>query len=205
MNTITEAIEAMSKGEIIIIVDNDNRENEGDFVLAIDHLDREKFNFFISRWRWLICAPICEDVCNRLRLDLMVEDSTAQHAAPFTVSVDLINEHNSTGVSVDDRVATIRSLVDKDTKPTDLGRPGHVLPLRACRDGVFSREWHTEASVDIAKLAGLNPGTIIVEILNEDGTVARLEELEDIAEQYNMVMVRVDDLIAYRRSQEENE
>jgi 3,4-dihydroxy 2-butanone 4-phosphate synthase/GTP cyclohydrolase II len=202
LDTIEEAIEAIRNGEIIIVVDDEDRENEGDFVCAADWITPEIVNFFSKEGRGLICATLTEERCQELGLDLMVNDNTALHATPFTVSVDLIGHGCSTGISASDRAKTIKALVNPHTKPEDLGRPGHIFPLRARNGGVLRRAGHTEASVDFAQLAGLSPAGVIVEIMKDDGEMARLPDLRKIADKHGFKLVTIKDLIAYRMKKE---
>jgi len=198
LNTISEAIEDIKKGKIIIVVDDKNRENEGDFIAAAEMVTPEIINFMASHGRGLICAPLTEERCNELDLQMMVENNTVLHHTPFTVSVDLIGHGCTTGISVQDRAKTMRALINEDTKPGDLGRPGHIFPLRAKEGGVLRRTGHTEAAIDFARLAGLKPAGILVEILNEDGTMARLPQLTEVAKKFDLKLVSIEDLVAYR-------
>ncbi len=198
LNTIEEAIDAIRKGEIIIVVDDENRENEGDFVTAAELITPEKVNFMAKYGRGLICAALPEERCEELDLDLMVGKNTALHETPFTVSVDLIAPGMTTGISAEDRARTIKALVDPKTKPEDLARPGHIFPLKAKSKGVLRRAGHTEATVDLTRLAGLTPGGALVEIMNDDGTMARLPQLVKIAEKFNLKIISIKDLIEYR-------
>jgi 3,4-dihydroxy 2-butanone 4-phosphate synthase/GTP cyclohydrolase II len=202
LNTIEEAIEAIKNGELIIVVDDEDRENEGDFIAAAELITPEKVNFMATHGRGLICTPLTEERCDELELELMVGTNTSLHATPFTVSVDLLGNGCTTGISASDRAKTIASLCDSNTKPEDLGRPGHIFPLRARSKGVLRRSGHTEAAVDLARLAGLYPAGVLVEIMNEDGTMARLPELMEIAEKFNLKIVAIKDLIAYRLKNE---
>lgn len=198
LNTIKEAVEDIRKGNVVIVVDDENRENEGDFICAAELTTPEIVNFMATHGRGLICAPIPEHRCNELELELMVGKNTSLHATPFTVSVDLLGHDCTTGISASDRAKTIKSLVDPNTKPEDLGRPGHIFPLKAKNKGVLRRAGHTEAAVDLATLANLKPGGALVEIMNEDGTMARLPQLIKIAEKFNLKIITIKDLIAYR-------
>jgi 3,4-dihydroxy 2-butanone 4-phosphate synthase/GTP cyclohydrolase II len=198
LNTIPEAIQDIREGKIIIVVDDEDRENEGDFVTAAELITPEKVNFMAKYGRGLICAPLTEQRCEELDLELMVGKNTATHETPFTVSVDLLGHGCSTGISAADRAKTIKALVEKDTKPEDLGRPGHIFPLKAKEKGVIRRAGHTEAVVDLARLAGLQPGGALVEIMNDDGTMARLPELMEIAEKFDLKIISIKDLIAYK-------
>lgn len=198
LNTIQEAIEAIKNGEIIIVVDDEDRENEGDFITASELITADKVNFMAKYGRGLICVSITPERAKELDLKMMVEQNTALHNTAFTVSVDLIGKGCTTGISAHDRAKTIKALTDSETKPTDLARPGHVFPLIAQPDGVLRRAGHTEASVDLARLAGLFPSGVLVEIMNDDGTMARLPQLIEIAKKFNMKIVTIKDLIAYR-------
>jgi len=202
LDTIESAIEAIREGKVIIVVDDENRENEGDFIVAAELITPEIVNFMATHGRGLICAPIPESRCEELDLDLMVGKNTALHETPFTVSVDLIGEGCSTGISTYDRAMTIKALVNPATKPTDLGRPGHIFPLKAKERGVLRRTGHTEAAVDLSRLAGLQPGGALVEIMNEDGTMARLPQLIKIAAKFNLIIISIEDLIKYRLQKE---
>lgn len=202
LNTIEEAIEAIKRGELIIVVDDEDRENEGDFIAAAELITPEKVNFMATHGRGLICTPITERRCDELELELMVGKNTALHATPFTVSVDLIGQGCSTGISASDRAKTILALCDKKTQPEDLGRPGHIFPLKSKQKGVLRRAGHTEAAVDLARLAGLAPVGVLVEIMNEDGTMARLPQLMEIAEKFDLKIITIKDLIAYRLQKE---
>jgi 3,4-dihydroxy 2-butanone 4-phosphate synthase/GTP cyclohydrolase II len=198
LNTIEEAIEDIRQGKIIIVVDDEDRENEGDFIAAAEKVTPEMINFMATQGRGLICAPLTEARCDELDLHPMVTNNTVLHETAFTVSVDLIGHGCTTGISVHDRAKTIKSLVDDTTKPSDLGRPGHIFPLRAKQGGVLRRTGHTEAAIDLARLAGLKPAGILVEILNEDGSMARLPELYKVAKKLDMKLVSIEDLVAYR-------
>lgn len=198
LNSIKDAITAIKEGKIIIVVDDENRENEGDFIAAAEMVTPEMINFMASNGRGLICAPITEDRCNELDLNMMVENNTVLHHTQFTVSVDLLGNGCTTGISVQDRSKTIKALVDENTNPQDLGRPGHIFPLRAKEGGVLRRTGHTEAAIDLARLAGLKPVGILVEILNEDGTMARLPQLIEVAKKYDLNLISIEDLVAYR-------
>lgn len=198
LNTIEEAIEAIKQGEIIIVVDDEDRENEGDFIVAAEKVTPEVVNFMATHGRGLICAPLIEDRCDELGLDLMVQQNTAAYETPFTVSIDLIGHGTTTGISASDRAKTILALVDPNTKAEELGKPGHIFPLRAKAGGVLRRAGHTEAAIDFARLAGFQPAGAIVEIMNEDGTMARLPQLKEIAQKFNLKLVTIKDLIAYR-------
>jgi 3,4-dihydroxy 2-butanone 4-phosphate synthase/GTP cyclohydrolase II len=202
LNTIDEALTAIKAGQIIIVVDDEDRENEGDFITAARNVTPEVINFMSKYGRGLICAPLIEDLCNDLKLDLMVQNNTVLHQTPFTVSVDLIGHGCTTGISTHDRAKTVQALINPDTKPEDLGRPGHIFPLKARREGVLRRVGHTEATIDIARLAGFEPAGVLVEIMNEDGTMARLPDLMVIAEQHQLKIISIKDLIAYRLAAE---
>lgn len=202
LNAIEEAIEAIRKGELVIVVDDEDRENEGDFVCAAELITPEKVNFMATHGRGLICAPLTEKRCDELELDMMVGRNTSLHGTPFTISVDLIDEGCTTGISAADRASTLRALADPNTKPEALGRPGHIFPLRAKEKGVLRRSGHTEAAVDLARLAGLYPAGVLVEIMNEDGTMARMPELVQIAEKFGLKIITIKDLIAYRLQRE---
>ena len=198
LNTIEEAIEDIRQGKIIIVVDDENRENEGDFIAAAEMVTPEMINFMATHGRGLICAPLTEERCNEIDLAMMVENNTVLHHTQFTVSVDLIGHGCTTGISVQDRAKTIKALVDPETKPSDLGRPGHIFPLRAKSGGVLRRTGHTEAAIDLARLAGLDPAGILVEILNDDGTMARLPQLMKVAHKFDLKLISIEDLVAYR-------
>jgi 3,4-dihydroxy 2-butanone 4-phosphate synthase/GTP cyclohydrolase II len=197
-NTIDEAIDEIRNGKIIIVVDDEDRENEGDFITAAESITPDTVNFMAMHGRGLICAPITEERCKELELDPMVGTNTSLHETAFTVSVDLLGHGTTTGISASDRAKTISALVDPATRPGDLGRPGHIFPLIAKSKGVLRRTGHTEATVDLARLAGLKPGGALVEIMNEDGTMARLPELVKIADRFNLKIITIKDLIAYR-------
>ena len=198
LNTIEEAIEDIKQGKIVIVVDDENRENEGDFIAAAEKVTPEMINFMTQHGRGLLCAPLLEKRCKELGLDMMVENNTVLHHTQFTVSIDLKGEGCTTGISVFDRAKTIKALVKPQTKPEDFGRPGHIFPLRAKEGGVLRRTGHTEAAVDLARLAGLEPAGILIEILNEDGSMARLPQLVKVAEKHNLKIISIEDLIAYR-------
>ncbi len=198
LNTIEEAIEEIKAGKVLIVVDDEDRENEGDFVVAAELITPEIVNFMATHGRGLICTPLPEDRCKELDLELMVGNNTALHATPFTVSVDLLGNGCTTGISVADRAKTIKALVDPATKPEDLARPGHIFPLKSRQRGVIRRAGHTEAVVDLTRMAGLKPGGALVEIMNEDGTMARLPQLFKIAKKFNLKIISIADLIKYR-------
>ena len=197
LNTIDEAIADFKEGNFVIVVDDEDRENEGDFIIAAEKITPEKVNFMMTHGRGVLCAPITEERCAELELDMQVTANTSIYETPFTVTVDLL-PGCTTGVSMHDRAATIRALADPDTKPTDLGRPGHVNPLRARSRGVLRRAGHTEACVYLAKLAGLYPAAALIEIINEDGTMARLPQLMEVAKRFGLKIISIKDLIAYR-------
>ena len=198
LNTIEEAIEDLRNGKVIIVVDDEDRENEGDFLCTADAVTPEIINFMATHGRGLICAPLLEQRCKDLQLDLMVTTNSALHETPFTVSVDLIGQGVTTGISAADRAKTIKALIDPNTKPSDLGKPGHIFPLKAQPAGVLKRAGHTEATIDLALLAGHYPAGVIVEIMNEDGSMARLPDLRIIAQKFNLKIVSIADLISYR-------
>jgi 3,4-dihydroxy 2-butanone 4-phosphate synthase / GTP cyclohydrolase II len=202
LNTIEEAIEDIKAGKILIVVDDEDRENEGDFLIAARSVTPEIINFMATHGRGLICAPLVEDRCDELGLELMVTSNNAAYETPFTVSVDLIGHGCTTGISASDRSKTIKALIDPNIKNEELGKPGHIFPLRAKRGGVLRRAGHTEAAIDFARLAGFEPAGVIVEIMNEDGTMARLPDLFKIAERFNLKIVTIKDLIAYRLKKE---
>ena len=202
LNTIEEAIEEIKNGRVVIVVDDENRENEGDFLTAARNITPEIINFMVTHGRGLVCAPLVEDRCDELGLDLMVRSNSAAYETPFTVSVDLNGHGCTTGISASDRSKTIKALIDPEIKPEELGKPGHIFPLRAKRGGVLRRAGHTEAAIDLSKLAGFEPAGVIVEILNEDGTMARLPQLHKIAEKFDLKIVSIEDLIKYRITNE---
>lgn len=202
LNTIEEALEEIKNGKVIIVVDDEDRENEGDFICAAECITPEIVNFMATHGRGLICAPLIEDRCEELGLELMVGRNTAAFETPFTVSIDLIGHGCTTGISAHDRFKTIRALVDPETKPEELGKPGHIFPLRAKRGGVLRRAGHTEAAIDFARLAGFKPAGVLVEIMNEDGSMARLPDLRKVAERFNLKLVSIKDLIEYRVKKE---
>jgi 3,4-dihydroxy 2-butanone 4-phosphate synthase/GTP cyclohydrolase II len=202
LNTIEEAIAEIKAGRVIIVVDDEDRENEGDFVAAARFATPEVINFMATYGRGLICAPIIEDLCDELKLEQMVQNNTELLQTAFTVSVDLIGHGCTTGISASDRSKTVLALIDPNTKREDLGSPGHIFPLRAKREGVLRRIGHTEATTDLARLAGLEPAGVIVEIMNDDGTMARLPDLMKIAESHQLKIISIKDLIKYRLSTE---
>ncbi|MBN2635926.1 MAG: bifunctional 3,4-dihydroxy-2-butanone-4-phosphate synthase/GTP cyclohydrolase II [Prolixibacteraceae bacterium] len=197
LNTIPEAIEAIKKGELIIVVDDEDRENEGDFIVASEMVTPEIVNFMTIHGRGLICVALTERRCEELNLDLMVGKNTSSHETQFTVSVDAIHPNVTTGISASDRAITIQMLVDEKTKPEELGRPGHIFPLKAKERGVLRRSGHTEAAVDLARLAGLYPSGVLVEIMNDDGSMARLPQLVELAKKHNLKLVSIKDLISH--------
>ncbi len=198
LNTISEAIEDIRNGKIIIVVDDEDRENEGDFLAAAQNVTPQMINFMATNGRGLICAPLTESRCKELDLHMMVGTNTDPMETAFTISVDLKGNGVTTGISAADRAKTIKSLIDSDTKPHDLSRPGHIFPLRAKEGGVLRRTGHTEAAIDFARLAGLPAAGVIVEIMNEDGTMARLPQLLKIAQKFDLKIVSIEDLVAYR-------
>jgi 3,4-dihydroxy 2-butanone 4-phosphate synthase / GTP cyclohydrolase II len=198
LNTIQEGIEDIKKGKLLIVVDDEDRENEGDFITAARNVTPEVINFMSREGRGLICAPITEQRANELQLEQMVNNNTALHDTPFTVSIDLLGHGCTTGISTHDRAKTILALIDPNTTPADLGRPGHIFPLRAKDGGVLRRTGHTEATVDLARLAGFEPAGVLIEIMNPDGTMARLPELLEIAKKFDLKIISIKDLIEYR-------
>lgn len=202
LNTVEEAIEDFRKGEFVIVVDDEDRENEGDFIIAAEKVTPEKVNFMLKYGRGVLCAPITEERCKELELEMQVTDNTSIHGTPFTVTIDRLGDDCTTGVSMHDRASTIRSLADPSLRPTDFGRPGHINPLRARSRGVLARTGHTEAAVDLARLAGLYPAAALIEIINEDGTMARLPQLRVIADRFGLKIIAIKDLIAYRLKNE---
>ncbi|MCS6823499.1 MAG: bifunctional 3,4-dihydroxy-2-butanone-4-phosphate synthase/GTP cyclohydrolase II [Cytophagaceae bacterium] len=202
LDSIEEAISEIKNGNIVIVVDDEDRENEGDFVCAAECVTPDIINFMSKYGRGLICAPLIEERCEQLGLQLMVGNNTALHGTPFTVSVDLIGHGTTTGISASDRAKTIQALVNPNTRPEDLARPGHIFPLKAMRDGVLRRAGHTEAAIDLARLAGFQPAGVIVEIIGENGEMARLPELRELADKFKLKIVSIKDLIAYRLKNE---
>lgn len=198
LNTIEEAIEDIRQGKVIIVVDDENRENEGDFLAAAEMVTPEMINFMATHGRGLICAPLTEHRCEELELNMMVRNNTDPMETAFTVSVDLRGNGVSTGISASDRAKTIKALVNTNTKPFELARPGHIFPLIAKEGGVLRRTGHTEAAIDFARLAGFEPAGVIVEIMNEDGTMARLPQLMEVAKKFDLKIVSIEDLVAYR-------
>ncbi|MBX2925677.1 MAG: bifunctional 3,4-dihydroxy-2-butanone-4-phosphate synthase/GTP cyclohydrolase II [Chitinophagaceae bacterium] len=199
-DTIESAIEDIKKGKLVIVVDDEDRENEGDFITAAQNATPEVINFMTKYGRGLVCAPLTEERCTELHLDMMVSSNTSLHETPFTVSVDLLGHGCTTGVSAHDRSKTIMALINPQTKPEELGRPGHIFPLKAKAGGVLRRTGHTEATIDLARLAGFDPpyGGVLVEIMNDDGTMARLPELIEIAKKFDLKLISIRDLVEYR-------
>jgi 3,4-dihydroxy 2-butanone 4-phosphate synthase/GTP cyclohydrolase II len=202
LNTIDEAIEDFREGKFLIVVDDEDRENEGDFIVAAEKVTPEKINFMMTHGRGLLCAPITEERCEELELAMQVSNNTSALETPFTVTVDKLGGGCTTGVSMYDRAQTILALADPNTRPSDLGRPGHVSPLRARSRGVLRRSGHTEATIDLARLAGLYPAGALIEIINDDGTMARLPDLVKVAERFDIKIIAIRDLIAYRLQNE---
>lgn len=202
LDKIEPAIEDIKNGKLVIVVDDEDRENEGDFVTSAKNVTPEIINFMSKHGRGLICMPLSEKRCDELQLDLMVAKNTALHATPFTVSVDLLGHGSTTGISAQDRARTVKAIIDPETKAEDLGRPGHIFPLRAKNGGVLRRAGHTEATIDLAKLAGHGDAGVLVEIMNEDGTMARLPQLREIADKHGLKLISIKDLIAYRLEKE---
>jgi 3,4-dihydroxy 2-butanone 4-phosphate synthase/GTP cyclohydrolase II len=202
LDPIEDAIADIRAGKVVVVVDDEDRENEGDFICAARCATPEVINFMATHGRGLVCAPLIEDRCEELGLELMVGRNTALHATPFTVSVDLLKNGVTTGISASDRSKTILALIDPDTKPEELGKPGHIFPLKARKEGVLRRAGHTEAAIDLSRLAGFEPAGVLVEILKEDGEMARLPELRQIADKWNLKLISVQDLIKYRLRQE---
>lgn len=198
LDSIESAIEDFREGKMLIVVDDEDRENEGDFVIAARHVTPEVINFMSKEGRGLICAPLVEDRCEELKLDMMVSSNTALHETAFTVSVDLLGYGCTTGISAHDRAKTIQALINPETRPEELGRPGHIFPLKAKKGGVLRRAGHTEATIDLARLAGCEPAGVLVEILNEDGTMARLPQLLEISKKFGIKIISIKDLIEYR-------
>ncbi|HEU0065206.1 MAG TPA: bifunctional 3,4-dihydroxy-2-butanone-4-phosphate synthase/GTP cyclohydrolase II [Flavisolibacter sp.] len=198
LNSIESAIEDIKAGKLVIVVDDEDRENEGDFITACANVTPEVINFMSKYGRGLICVPLLEDRCDELGLELMVNNNTALHETAFTVSVDLLGHGCTTGISAHDRAKTVQALIDPSTKPEDLGRPGHIFPLRAKKGGVLRRAGHTEATVDLARIAGFEPAGVLVEIMNDDGSMARLPELKEMARRFDFKIISIKDLIEYR-------
>jgi 3,4-dihydroxy 2-butanone 4-phosphate synthase / GTP cyclohydrolase II len=201
LNTIDDALNDLRNGKIIIVVDDEDRENEGDFVTAAETISADTVNFFITNGRGILCAPVTAQRAAELHLDQIVENNTSLHETPFTVPIDLLHG-TTTGVSASDRAATIKALTHPVTKPNDFGRPGHIFPLRAVHGGVLQRAGHTEAVVDLCRLAGLYPAGALVEVMNEDGTMARLPQLIKIAQQFHLKIISIKDLVEYRHHRE---
>ena len=202
LDSIESAIEDIKNGKLIIVVDDEDRENEGDFITAAENATPEIINFMSTHGRGLICAPITEERCQELNLQPMVMDNTSLHETAFTVSVDLLGDGCTTGISAHDRSKTVKALVNPNTKPEDLGRPGHIFPLRAKKGGVLRRTGHTEATIDMSRLAGFEPAGVLVEIMNEDGSMARLPQLKEIAKKFDLKLISIKDLIEYRLEKE---
>ncbi len=202
LDNIEDAIADIKNGKIIIVVDDEDRENEGDFIAAAEMVTPDMINFMATNGRGLICAPLTQDRCEKLDLNMMVDDNTVLHHTQFTVSVDLIGQGCTTGISTHDRSKTIKALTNDATQPSELGRPGHIFPLKAKNGGVLRRAGHTEAAIDLARLAGLKPAGILVEILNEDGSMARLPQLVEVAKKFDLKLISIADLIAYRLKHE---
>src|SRR5258708_16591407 len=197
IDTIEEGLEDIRNGKVVIVVDDEDRENEGDFICAAESITPEIVNFMATHGRGLICAPLMEDRCEELKLDLMVGKNSAAFEKQFTVSVDLIGHGCTTGISAHDRFKTIKALVDPETRPEELGKPGHIFPLKAKKEGVLRRSGHTEAAIDLAKLARFMPAGVLVEIMNEDGSMARLPDLRLVADKFKMKLITIKDLIAF--------
>lgn len=197
-NTIEEAVEDLKAGKFLIVVDDEDRENEGDFIIAAEKITPEKVNFMLTYGRGVLCAPMSGQRCKELQLDMQVDSNTSLHGTPFTTTVDLLGHGCTTGVSMFDRASTINALANPNTKPEDLGRPGHVNPLRAKDGGVLVRAGHTEATVDLMRLAGMQPVGTLIEIINPDGTMARLPQLMEVARQHDLKIITIQDLIAFR-------
>ena len=198
LDSIESAIEDIKAGKLVIVVDDDDREDEGDFITAARNITPEVINFMTKHGRGLICVPLLDERCNELGLELMVNNNTALHETAFTVSVDLLGHGCTTGISAHDRAKTVKALIDPATKPDDLGRPGHIFPLRAKKGGVLRRAGHTEAAIDLARLAGFEPAGVLVEIMNDDGSMARLPQLKKVAEKFDFKLISIKDLIEYR-------
>jgi 3,4-dihydroxy 2-butanone 4-phosphate synthase/GTP cyclohydrolase II len=202
LDTIESALEDIRKGKLIIVVDDEDRENEGDLVTAAENVTPETINFMSKYGRGLICAPLDEEICDRLELHPMVTDNTSLHTTPFTVSIDLLGHGCTTGISASDRAKTVRALVDPESRAADFGRPGHIFPLRAKKGGVIRRSGHTEATVDLARLSGFQPAGVLVEIMSEDGSMARMPALKELAQKFDLKIISIQDLIAYRLNKE---
>lgn len=202
LDSIEDAIADIRDGKIVIVVDDEDRENEGDMICAAEKITPEMVNFMVKEGRGLMCVPLTQERCEELGLEMMVGNNTSVHTTPFTVSVDLLGHGCTTGISASDRSKTIQALADPTTDPNDLGRPGHIFPLKAAEGGVLRRTGHTEAAIDLAKLAGLKPAGVLIEVLNEDGTMARVPQLREMADRFGMKLVSIQDLIEYRLRQE---
>lgn len=202
LDRIESAVEDIRQGKVVIVVDDENRENEGDFLTAARNVTPEMINFMAREGRGLICVPLTEERCDELGLEMMVGKNTATHETAFTVSVDLLGHGCTTGISAHDRAKTVQALINPEVKPDELGRPGHIFPLRAKSEGVIRRAGHTEAAIDLARMAGFEPAGCIVEILNEDGTMARLPDLFQVAEKFGLKIISIEDLIRYRLQNE---
>ena len=202
LDSIESAIEDIKKGKLVIVVDDEDRENEGDFITAAENVTPEIINFMSTFGRGLICAPLSEALCEKFKLQPMVSDNTSLHATPFTVSIDLLGQGCTTGISASDRAKTVQALVNPATLPEDFGRPGHIFPLRAKKGGVLRRTGHTEATIDLSRIAGFSEAGVLVEIMNEDGSMARLPQLKEIAERFNLKLISIKDLIEYRLNKE---
>ena len=197
LNSIDEAIQELQAGKVIIVVDDEDRENEGDFIVAAEKITPEVVNFMLHEGRGILCVSLSDKRCGELQLQMMVSNNTSLSETPFTVSVDLLGDEFSTGVSSAERAATVKALVDSSTKPEDLGRPGHIFPLNARAGGVMERNGHTEAVIDLMKLSGLKEGGALIEIMNEDGSMARLPQLQEIARKHNLKIVSIESLVDY--------
>jgi 3,4-dihydroxy 2-butanone 4-phosphate synthase/GTP cyclohydrolase II len=202
LDKIEDAISEIKNGNVVIVVDDEDRENEGDFLTAARNITPEIINFMVTHGRGLVCAPLIESRCDELGLDLMVQNNSAKYETPFTISVDLVGHGCTTGISASDRAKTVKALIDEEIDPSELGKPGHIFPLRAKKGGVLRRAGHTEAAIDLSRLAGFEPAGVIVEILNEDGTMARLPQLIEIAKKFDLKIISIEDLIKYRISHE---
>ena len=202
LDSIESAIEDIKKGKLVIVVDDEDRENEGDFITAAENVTPEIINFMSTYGRGLICAPLSEALCEKFKLQPMVSDNTSLHATPFTVSIDLLGQGCTTGISASDRAKTVQALVNPASIPEDFGRPGHIFPLRAKKGGVLRRTGHTEATVDLSRIAGFSEAGVLVEIMNEDGSMARLPQLKEIAERFDLKLISIKDLIEYRLNKE---
>ncbi len=198
LNTIAEAIEDIKNGKLIIVVDDEDRENEGDFITAARNVTPQIINFMATHGRGLICMPMAEDLCDKLDLPLMVSRNSSNHETAFTVSVDLLGDGCTTGISAQDRSKTVKQLINKNARPDDFARPGHIFPLRAKTGGVLRRAGHTEATIDLSRMAGFEEAGVLVEVMNEDGTMARLPELLQIAKKHKLAIISIKDLIQYR-------